>query len=98
MTEEVRKKYIEALHAMQAGVARMQEIEPRSTTAKHLRVGINATRSDQGALIDLLIEKGIFTLDEYELKALEYMEREKKSHEDLLLEKTGIPHVLRGRS
>lgn len=98
MTESIRKKYLEALHAMQAGVARMQEIDPHSTTAKHLRVGINAMRSDQGALVSLLVDKGVFTMDEYEARLLKFMEHEKRGYEDLLFERTGVRHTLQGRT
>lgn len=98
MTTQDRETYLRLLHAMQAGVAKEQEIDPKSTTAKHLRVGINATRSDQGALVELLIEKGVFTSDEYDAKVVKYMAREKKAYEDLLLERTGIPYILEGRT
>lgn len=54
------------LHAMQAGVGYTEKYHlSDDTTPKHLRVGINNALILQGALIGLLIEKGIFTEEEF---------------------------------
>lgn len=57
--------YEEALHGIQSGIR--LEIENGSDCAspKHLRVGLNASKSDQAGLVRLLISKGIFTEEEY---------------------------------
>lgn len=89
--EEKYREYKRLAHAMQSGVAfTMQHEDPHekgtvgSTSHKHLRVGVNAAMSDHGALIALLIEKGIFTEEEYVDKLIEFMRREVKSYEQSL--------------
>lgn len=57
--------YAEAAHAMQTGVKFMIEAGSTECSPKHLRVGINVAMSDQAGLVQLLIEKGVFTQDEY---------------------------------
>jgi len=54
---------------------------PEPTQPKHLRVGINVALSDMGALVKLLIAKGVITQAEYEEAATEMMEREKQRYE-----------------
>lgn len=63
--------YEQAMHGIQTAVA--YEIErdvakgmsKSATSPKHLRVGVNAAMAEQGALAQLLMDKGIFTLEEY---------------------------------
>jgi hypothetical protein len=85
-----QQRYAAAAHAMQSGVAAKQgagignECEP-----KHLRVGINAAMSDHGALVRLLICKGLFTEAEYMAAIADGMEAEKASYERSLSEHYG---------
>jgi len=79
--------YTDALHGIQTGIA--LEIERGSMCAnpKHLRVGLNASKSDQAGLVRLLIAKGIFTEEEY-IEAVTdeinlELEREEKTVNDL---------------
>jgi hypothetical protein len=51
------------------------------TEPKHLRVGIDITKSDQGALATLLMEKGVITEAEYFKALADAMEREKTMRE-----------------
>lgn len=68
--EESNARYLAAMHAMQSGVAmEMEDPSIRSTSPKHLRVGVNSALVGDAALAQLLIAKGVFTLDEY-LEAL----------------------------
>lgn len=60
-----------------------------STEPKHLRVGIDLSKSDQGALATLLIEKGVFTLEEYVAAIADGVEREKEMREKELRVKLG---------
>lgn len=76
--------YLAASHAMQSGVAIMMNCDDSETQPKHLRVGVNSALISNGALVALLIEKGIFTLEEFEDKLLEYTLRDVKSYEDKL--------------
>lgn len=54
---------------------------PSPTSPKHLRVGVNAAMSDQAGLVKLLIEKGVFTLDEYTRSIADQMEIEQQMYE-----------------
>jgi hypothetical protein len=80
--EEARQRYLAALHAMQAGVAVTMGIgwNSQDTTPKHLRVGVNAAMSDHGALVKLLIDRGVFTEQEYTIAIADAMERERDSY------------------
>lgn len=65
----------EALHGLQTAVAYELGLSGKSATrdpydvsgthAKDLRVGLNAVMCDHAALVDLLVTKGVVTLDEY---------------------------------
>jgi hypothetical protein len=74
------KRYLDAAHAMQTGVAFLMnspEDDSKETEPKHLRVGINAAMADQDGLVTLLIEKGVFTQEEYLEAVADSMERER---------------------
>jgi hypothetical protein len=76
--EEDRQRYLAAAHAVQTAIAFTMG---RDTEPKHLRVGIDITKSDQGALATLLIEKGVITEAEYFKALADGMEREKEMRE-----------------
>lgn len=59
--------YEQAIHGVQSGVAYEMTLpdRQRATEPKHLRVGVNLAMVDHGALAYLLIEKGLFTVEEY---------------------------------
>lgn len=67
-------RYMAAAHAIQSAIAylRSRDIagglpeERRSTGPKHLRVGVDMMKAEQAALAKLLIDRGVFTLPEYE--------------------------------
>ena len=86
MSEKDEQRYLEAVHAVQTGVKFFQERDgdgPLSPTGpKHLRVGVNVTKCDNAALALLLIEKGVFTLDEYHKSIADEMEEEVKRYEE----------------
>jgi hypothetical protein len=67
--EKPKLSYTEAAHGIQTGIAWELERGSQSATPKHLRVGVNLAMSDHAGLVRLLIEKGIFTEEEY-LKAI----------------------------
>jgi len=102
--EEKYQKYLELLHAVQTGIAwniaishpDVSDINQDSNLRehKHLRVGIDVTKSDQGALVSLLIKKGIFTEDEYLDEIVEFMQREVKAYEEGLSAHFGRPITL----
>lgn len=69
-------RYLAAAHAMQTGVAFKLDLDAKEAEPKHLRVGINSTMVSQDALVNLLISKGLITLDEFEEYLAAAMERE----------------------
>jgi hypothetical protein len=82
-------RYEELLHAMQSGVAMKMNYEAAETTPKHLRVGVNAAMSDHAALVRLLIDKGVFRMEEYQQALEEEMAREVKRYEEWLNTRLG---------
>lgn len=93
---DAQQRYIRALHAMQTGVKfEQEELNSTDGSPKHLRVGINSAHVGQTALIQLLIRKGVFTLDEYYESLADEMEIEVKKYEELIAEAIGHPvHLL----
>jgi hypothetical protein len=77
-----QERYAAAAHAMQTGVAFTMDRESDETTPKHLRVGVNCAMADQGGLVTLLIEKGIFTEEEYYKAIADSMERERDLYQE----------------
>jgi hypothetical protein len=79
--------YVGAVHAMQTGVTFAIKKDPSQIELKHLRVGINSAMCGEAAVARLLIEKGIFTLEEYEeaqrLEMIREVERYKRLLENL---------------
>ena len=87
----------ELTHAIQSGVKYDMEsrpLESHNTDVKHLRTGVNLGMSYHGALVVLLIEKGLFTKDEYVDKMIEFLRREVASYEKMLTERFGKPTTL----
>ena len=78
------KRYLRACHAMQTGVATKMHIYPAETSPKHLRAGVNSAMVDTGAVIGLLIKKGVFTEEELYEALADKMEEEVKLYEDAL--------------
>lgn len=87
MTDQDR--YLAAAHAMQSGVVAKMRIDPGETTPKHLRVGVNSSMVQNGALVKLLIEKGVFTEAEWFAALADAMEAEKALYEAWLTEHMG---------
>jgi len=79
-------RYQAAAHGMQSGVALEENYNGAPTSGKHLRIGVNASLSDQAGLVALLIEKGVFTREEYMLAITLSMEEERARYERHLLE------------
>ena len=66
---------------MQSGVAHEMATCDRATQPKHLRVGVNSAMVDNAALANLLIAKGVITLQEYMIAIADEMEEEVKRYE-----------------
>jgi hypothetical protein len=82
-------RYLQALHAMQSGVAYEEAHGDHSLTPKHLRVGVNAAMCDHTALVRLLVEKGVFSDGEYRKAMADEMEREVERYEARLSQRVG---------
>lgn len=82
--EQNMQRYLDAAHAMQSGVA--YEMYERDTSEdrdyKDLRVGINSTMVTNAALASLMVEKGIFTMEEYAEANANEMEAEVQRYQD----------------
>lgn len=87
------ERYLNALHAMQSGVAYKMEFDPADTQPKHLRVGINSALVNSSALVNLLIKKGIITHEEYFKELADLMEEEVKNYEKTLGQKLAGPTI-----
>lgn len=83
------KRYLDALHGVQSGIAQEMHIDPGPTTPKQLRVGVSSTLVGQAALAALLIEKGTFTLDEYEASLAKEAVAERTRYEQRLTKHYG---------
>lgn len=82
--DKLAKRLVSAVKKMQSGVAMELGVDPGSGTPKHLRVGVNTALSDHGALVRLLVNKGIITEEEYFDYASTFMESEVRMYEQRL--------------
>jgi hypothetical protein len=57
--------YVQAAHGVQTAIAFDMENGGTATTPKHLRVGVDMSKSDMLGLAMLLISKGVITQEEY---------------------------------
>jgi len=88
--QELLKQYFAAAHALQSGVAAMMEFDSKPTEPKHMRTGINIAMADHGALVELLVSKGVITHEEYYRSMLKYIKREVETYEEQLSKITGL--------
>lgn len=92
MTIEDLDRYFKAAHAMQSGVEFSKD--KKDQTPKHLRVGINSTAASQEGLATLLIEKGIFTKDEYSKAMADAMEKEAARYQEKINLEYGTDKII----
>lgn len=85
------ERYVAKAHAMQTGVKLklMAELagamgERAETSPKHLRVGVNSAMVETGALVKLLMAKGVFTEAEWYKTLADGMEAEVEKYADEL--------------
>lgn len=57
--------YEAAAHGVQTAIAYAMSLGSGATTPKHMRVGIDMQKAEMGGLAHLLIQKGVFTSEEY---------------------------------
>lgn len=87
MTDEGKKaqlveRYHRAAHRVQTAIGFMPNHENQQV--KHMRTGIDMSKSDMGGLARLLIQKGVMTELEYLEAVAEAAEREAAAYENEL--------------
>lgn len=87
MSDEARKlrakeRYETAAHRVQSAIA--AHPNPRQCEPKHMRVGVDMSKSDQGGLAKLLLKKGVFSEAEYFEAMADAAEEEAQRYEDEL--------------
>lgn len=92
--DELERRYEAAAHAVQAGVGMEMNDDPPSrsgsaTSPKMLRTGVNMAMVGNGALVRLLIAKGVFTEDEYFEELVNGVEAEHAAYEERLSARFG---------
>lgn len=85
----IKAEYMQAMHAMQTGVAYSLEIDAAEGDIKHIRVGINSALCSIATLTYILMEKNIITEEEYFTKLLELTRNDVKDYEGKLSEHYG---------
>lgn len=80
--ERDAERYRAAMHGVQTAIAyELGRGDSKECEPKHLRVGINSAMVDSGAIVELLIEKGVFTWDEFYAKLADKAEAELASYQ-----------------
>lgn len=89
--EDDKKRYDAAAHKVQAGLAFLMHIDPElaMVSIKQMRVGIDMGKSDQLGLARLLIDKGLFTEEEYYTAMANAAEIEAEDMQELVARKLG---------
>lgn len=82
------ERYHKHAHRVQCALAFMEG--DRRMEPKQMRTGIDMTKADMGGLANLLIKKGVFTLEEYLTHIADQAEIEADAYEDELSVKHGI--------
>lgn len=92
--DELQRRYLAAAHAVQAGVQMEMNDDPPSKSAspvspKMLRTGVNLAMVGHGALVRVLIAKGICTEEEYFEELVKGVEDEQRLYEERLTARFG---------
>lgn len=94
MSQKDVDRYLSATHAMQSGIAMILQRDPTLTEDKHVRVGINSSMVQIVGLAKLLLDKKVFTIDEYEKYLADAAEDEVKRYEQELSEAMGGSNII----
>ncbi len=110
MNEDNRRRYESAAHRMQSATALMTtralgilpgmqtadiDVETLNRLLKHQRTGLNSAMASHEGLVRLLIDRGVFSLDEYDEAMVGAMEREADARCDDAVETLGLPEGTR---
>jgi hypothetical protein len=91
MSNDDKRSYEQLGHAVQSGVAMEMELGSQASTPKHLRTGLDMRAADMEGLVTLLIEKGVFSTEEYAAAILASAEWEVARYEARLTRRLGRP-------
>src|SRR5690348_9895170 len=99
-----RTRYMAAAHGIQSATAFLMDLAEQrqdasidpGTTPKHLRVGVNMTMVDNGAIARLLIDKGIIQEADYMEYVAQMAEKELADLTKRAREASGIPQLTFG--
>lgn len=93
-----RQDYQASGHRIQTAIAVLMGRDPsyRDTEPKHMRVGLDLSKSDQAGLARLLIAKGVFTEAEYVEAITKTADEEANSHERRVQAFLAIPTIKTG--
>jgi hypothetical protein len=88
-------RYETASHRIQTAIAFLmgRDSTYTATEPKQMRVGIDLSKSDMGGLATLLIEKGVFTQEEYIEAITKFAEQEADSYEKIVQAVLGNKNV-----
>lgn len=75
-------RYYKATHAMQTGVSVVMQYDKTECDPKHLRVGVNSAMVEHSALVELLVDKGVITLEEFMKYLANAMEKEAQHYQE----------------
>jgi hypothetical protein len=92
------ERYMRAAHGIQSAIAFLMNRGPRfaGVEPKHLRVGIDTSKAEFGALAELLIRKGVITEGEYVEAMTTGLERELERYTEEARRETGLPNITFG--
>lgn len=82
------------MHAVQTGVMYMMENGSKEAEPKQLRVGINSAMVSDAAIVKLLVDKGLITMDEFYKELADAAEKEAKLYTEALEQVYGVKVTL----
>lgn len=94
MNDAQMVRYTAAMHAVQSAIAiEISTLGDNGAGAdsKHLRVGINSAMAEHSAIVGLLIEKGVFTADQYYEAVVKAAEREAENMRQHAIQRCKLP-------
>lgn len=88
---DANERYLNAMHAVQSGIAMQMATDPKVGDPKDLRVGVTSAHVTDLGLAQLLMAKGVFTPAEYIEAVAVAAEKEQANMEAELTKKYGRP-------
>jgi len=89
-TDAAWKRVLAAQHACMTGAGYAVEKDPKTGSPKNVRNGLDMAMVEHGAVVALLIKKGVFTRLEYAEALADATETEKARYEKFLSDNYGV--------